>query len=214
LLIPLSISAQSSIDIPSWVKTNAVWWGDGQISDSEFLSALQYLINNGLLKVENSKTDDTETVNKIMNLEIENRLLKIENEKLQTTIDNMNSKPIVETNPTTVDWEYEDILRNENYYIGKIIHLTGEISIIEKYSGDDSSYEHWVLFTVDTGESSYDDGYFGNSFYVWYDGSRLLMGDIIEVDLIIDDIVEEEFIKGYPRYVPIGTAKQITCTSC
>ena len=42
-----SISAQTNYEIPSWVKTNAIWWGEGQISDSDFLSALQYLINKG-----------------------------------------------------------------------------------------------------------------------------------------------------------------------
>jgi len=51
LLIPLSISAQSKGDIPSWVKNNAVWWGEDKISDSEFLSTLQYLTNQGIIKI-------------------------------------------------------------------------------------------------------------------------------------------------------------------
>jgi len=51
LLIPLSISAQSQGDIPSWVKNNAVWWGEDKISDSEFLSTLQYLTNQGIIKI-------------------------------------------------------------------------------------------------------------------------------------------------------------------
>ena len=59
--------------------------------------------------------------------------------------------------------------------------MTGEISAIEKYSGEDSEYEHWLLLSVDTGDSSFGDGYFGDSIYVWYDGSRLLMGDTVEV---------------------------------
>jgi hypothetical protein len=55
-----SIYAQSQSDIPSWVKNNAIWWGEDKISDSEFLSALQYLINSGNLKVAGSSEDVTE----------------------------------------------------------------------------------------------------------------------------------------------------------
>jgi hypothetical protein len=220
-----SISAQSQSEIPDWVKGVADFWVKGNISDSEFGESISFLIEQNIIQVEIPKVDDSETVNKIMNLEIENRLLKIENKKLQAKIDDINSKPIAEEidpyqltiqelKEQAVTWKYDDILRNEEYYVGKIIHLTGEISAIEKYSGDDSEYAHWVLLTVDTGDSSFGDGYFGDSMYVWYDGSRLLMGDIVEVYLIIDDIIEKEFLKGYPSYYPLGTAMHVTCTSC
>lgn len=39
--------------VPSWVKNTAKWYGDGQISEIEFLNAIKYLINNGILNVEN-----------------------------------------------------------------------------------------------------------------------------------------------------------------
>jgi len=224
-----SISAQSSTEIPSWIKSSVEFWVNGDISDSEFLTSLEFLIENNIIEIP-----------KITQLEKENNELKnnvhyleVEEKRLRTVIDNIKSNPypydtreveeeidpsqlsVQELKQQIVTWEYDDILRNEEYYVGKIIHLTGEISSIEKYSGDDPEYDHWVLFTVDTGESNFDDGgYFGDGFYVWYDGSRLLMGDIIEVYLIVDDVIEEEFIKGYPSYSPIGTAKHVTCTSC
>ncbi|MCY4491276.1 MAG: phosphate ABC transporter substrate-binding protein PstS [Thaumarchaeota archaeon] len=40
-----------SLDIPSWIKDNARWWADGLISDEEYIAALQYLIEQGILKV-------------------------------------------------------------------------------------------------------------------------------------------------------------------
>ena len=225
LLIPLSISAQSQYDIPSWVKTNAVWWGEGQISDSEFISSLQFLINSGILKVTSSDSKD------IVELEKKIQFLEAEDKRLRTVIDNIHLREkaqekyeeetidtsqltVSELKQQSVDWNYDDILRNEEYYLGKIIHLTGEISAIEKYSGEDSEYEHWLLLSVDTGDSSFGDGYFGDSIYVWYDGSRLLMGDTVEVYLIVDDVVEKEFLKGYPSYYPLGTARYVTCTNC
>ncbi len=46
-----SISAQSPSDIPSWVKNNAVWWGEDEISDSEFLTSLEFLIENKIIEI-------------------------------------------------------------------------------------------------------------------------------------------------------------------
>jgi len=37
--------------IPDWVKNNAGWWADGQIDDSSFVSGLQWLISNGIMKI-------------------------------------------------------------------------------------------------------------------------------------------------------------------
>ena len=37
--------------IPSWIKNNAGWWADGQIDDSSFVSGLQWLISNGIMKI-------------------------------------------------------------------------------------------------------------------------------------------------------------------
>ena len=38
--------------IPSWVKNTAGWWADGGIEDSEFITGIHYLIENGLLVIE------------------------------------------------------------------------------------------------------------------------------------------------------------------
>ena len=37
--------------VPSWVKNNAGWWADGIISETEFISGIQHLIEEGILKV-------------------------------------------------------------------------------------------------------------------------------------------------------------------
>jgi len=38
--------------VPSWVKHTAKWYGDGLISEIEFLNAIRYLINNGILNID------------------------------------------------------------------------------------------------------------------------------------------------------------------
>ena len=42
---------QAETSIPSWIKNNAGWWADGQIDDSSFVSGLQWLISNGIMKI-------------------------------------------------------------------------------------------------------------------------------------------------------------------
>ena len=44
-------NAESAIHIPYWVLNEAKWWSDGLISDSEFGSSLQYLIQKGFISV-------------------------------------------------------------------------------------------------------------------------------------------------------------------
>ncbi len=38
-------------EIPVWVKNNAGWWSDGTISDGEFLSGVEFLIENKIISV-------------------------------------------------------------------------------------------------------------------------------------------------------------------
>ena len=49
-IFPLAASAQSDT-IPSWIKNNAGWWSDGSIPDNAFVSGLQWLISNGIMKI-------------------------------------------------------------------------------------------------------------------------------------------------------------------
>ncbi len=37
--------------VPDWIKNNARWWYEGQISDDDFIKSLQYLVNKGIIRV-------------------------------------------------------------------------------------------------------------------------------------------------------------------
>ena len=41
----------TGILLPSWIKTNALWWAQDKISDVEYVTAIEYLINNGIIKL-------------------------------------------------------------------------------------------------------------------------------------------------------------------
>ena len=49
-------------NIPQWIKNNAAWWSDGTITDSEFITAIEFLIANDIMKIqgdlENSEPSD------------------------------------------------------------------------------------------------------------------------------------------------------------
>ena len=47
---PLAASAQSDA-VPSWVKNTAGWWADDQISETEFVDSMEYLIDSGIIDV-------------------------------------------------------------------------------------------------------------------------------------------------------------------
>jgi len=51
ILVPNS-SAQDA-QIPGWVKNVAEWWASGDISENEFLTGIEYLINNNIILLHN-----------------------------------------------------------------------------------------------------------------------------------------------------------------
>jgi hypothetical protein len=53
---PSDVSIQK---IPEWIKKNAEWWAQGAIGDSDFVSGIQFLIKEGIMKI--PTTTPTET---------------------------------------------------------------------------------------------------------------------------------------------------------
>ena len=54
----INVSADENL-IPSWVKNTALWYGQDQVSDIEFINALQFMITNDIIQIpEQSKSID------------------------------------------------------------------------------------------------------------------------------------------------------------
>ena len=51
--------------IPSWIRTTADWWSTSQISDDEFVKGLEYLIQNGIVKVSETSTSNSDKSDQI-----------------------------------------------------------------------------------------------------------------------------------------------------
>lgn len=51
-VLGMSITAYAqTTSIPKWIKNTALLWGQGQISDNEFINAIQWLVDNGMIKL-------------------------------------------------------------------------------------------------------------------------------------------------------------------
>jgi len=109
ILVPNS-SAQDA-QIPNWVKNVAGWWADDQISENEFVTGIEYLINNNIISISfmpcndeiqsqygdtksvpdwiknnanwwsENLIDDTDFINGLQYL-IEHKIIKIDNKKI------------------------------------------------------------------------------------------------------------------------------------
>jgi len=47
---------ETTTQIPDWVKSNAGWWSDDVINDSDFVSGIQYLINKGIMIIPSTQS--------------------------------------------------------------------------------------------------------------------------------------------------------------
>jgi len=124
----LNVSAEDGL-IPEWVKNIALWYGEGVISEHEFIDAILFLIKEGIL---------------VIPLE--------QNEKEEKT--DVSQLTVEELEELSISWEYKDILRNIEKYEGKIIHLTGFIWRVEADGGDRYVLTVWAepddnIFYVD-----------------------------------------------------------------
>lgn len=44
-------AATAKFTIPQWIKTNTGWWSEGKISDAEYVQAIEYLLNQGIIRI-------------------------------------------------------------------------------------------------------------------------------------------------------------------
>ena len=62
LLVSFSGNFANAESIPEWVKNNALWYGQGTISETEFLNAIKFLIENKVLIIEVTDNKNSENI--------------------------------------------------------------------------------------------------------------------------------------------------------
>ncbi|MGY5148768.1 MAG: cupredoxin domain-containing protein [Candidatus Nitrosopumilus sp. bin_68KS] len=57
LLISFSVNFASAQTVPEWVKNTALWYGEGVVSEQEFLNMVKFLIESKVIVIESIDTE-------------------------------------------------------------------------------------------------------------------------------------------------------------
>ena len=118
VMIP-PIDGANDNSIPSWVKNLAKFWVNDQISDEQFGSSLEYLIEKQIIQIPI-----------IESLKQENANLKKENISLKESYTGQNEKPIIKLVPeskTPIQKIISVSADKSAYHIGESIRITGDV---------------------------------------------------------------------------------------
>ena len=72
--------------IPEWIQNIALFWGEGQISESEFVNALEFLGDEGILKLPAAESAEAQEITRSLEI-LEERIETIENSPTGATSD-------------------------------------------------------------------------------------------------------------------------------
>ena len=163
--------------IPNWVRNNAKWWSAGLISDEEFLSAIGYLIENGLIILTgegNSEVAKKEIERKAWNFEryLINLEKKIKDEGKYIEYPNPSAEVIKKYVRDYQKYNYESYLdTNENfpnrevtfiddvYYVEYLYHVADQPASLpqDHVSSLQRSIDFWEAqewYNVDDGKTA------------------------------------------------------------
>ncbi len=62
MLIPFLLVSASAEEVPNWIRNIALWYGEGEVSETEFLNAIKFLIENNVIILENEDTISVENL--------------------------------------------------------------------------------------------------------------------------------------------------------
>lgn len=85
----VSISAEESL-IPAWIKNTASFWIKGDVSDKEFISAIEWMIENDVIKASSNENYEY-TQNQLESYKSAYHKLEIENEQLKKDVARLES---------------------------------------------------------------------------------------------------------------------------
>jgi len=186
ILVPNS-SAQD-VQIPDWIKNVAGWWASGVISENEFVTGIEYLINNNIILINfvpcndeiqsqygdtksvpdwiknnanwwsENLIDDTDFINGLQYL-IEYKIIKIDNKKIQGKV------------------SLEDITFSPSWQIDKNFLVFVQSSFFEVYGkyGDcmmDGDSKVWRSFVLGLNPNKMDTY---NEVAVWNDPQKTVV---------------------------------------
>lgn len=104
ILVSVLFYDAAAESIPEWVKNTALWYGEGTISETEFLNAIKFLINNKIIILDEDLQASTKIISTIEDVIIPNGNALQSNSGFYIPIN------LQVTSGTTVIWKNEDNL--------------------------------------------------------------------------------------------------------
>ena len=103
------VSAQEDSQIPTWIKTSVGFWVNDQITDKEFLKAIEYFVENEMIEVPSQTTDDTVLIDNLQILQAEINM-KIEQSRELVNLPQIQQS-LIESNTSFAETGFtEDII--------------------------------------------------------------------------------------------------------
>ncbi len=127
--------------IPDWIKGTASFWINDDITDSEFIQAIEFMVNNGIIKIpmiQNLENELSVSKNKIIELETNTSELKTYTSVSKTTKDFLTfSDKIYEFGDDRAKIEYETLIKCKSVDNNlKFLEFTKWLSYYTNYTDD------------------------------------------------------------------------------
>jgi plastocyanin len=102
-LVSFSTNFANAENVPNWIKNNALWYGQGEITETEFLNSIKFLIENDILVLEK---EDKIKRNQLTQIIIPNGNYVVSGGAVYLPLN-------LEINPmTTVQWINDDVVQH------------------------------------------------------------------------------------------------------
>ena len=106
-LVMIYPSASAEGNIRSWVKNTAGWWATDAISEDEFVNAIEFLINIGIINIANTNIANTNCENDLQ------EYFPNDSESILKVCTEHNSKEFLELTPYATEYDF-----NSHGFIG------------------------------------------------------------------------------------------------
>ena len=156
------VSAQEESQIPAWIKTAVGFWVNDQISDKEFLDAIQYFVENEMIKVPSQTADDKVLINNLqilqaeINMKVEQSRELVNLPQIQESLSESNSAfaasdfPEEIINQVDKRWQSSDPEVENSVAFNLINNSAAELlrSIMEVDQKSDSQFKYAEIFVT------------------------------------------------------------------
>lgn len=130
IVLVVLVAPASAQSVPEWLQKVALWYGQGEISETEFLNAIKHLIEIGVIVLE-----DGTTINSNTTIVIPNGNANIEHTGFYIPLN------LEVDEGTTVVWVNEDSVPHTVQSIDEMGKIIGLFNSIPLNTGERFSYE-------------------------------------------------------------------------